>query len=88
MQRLLGKVEEMKTQRETLEQQLREQIRNDDVTGDIVTKTRGSMQVRHTITHCTTPSKPVVYKPLGAETVQRIVPLHSHAVTYHFTADS
>ena len=60
MQRLLGKVEEMKTQRETLEQQLREQIRNDDVTGDIVTKTRGSMQVRHTITHCTTPSKLVV----------------------------
>ncbi|XP_071484622.1 tyrosine-protein phosphatase non-receptor type 23-like [Diadema antillarum] len=44
MQKLLDKVEEMKTQRHTLEQQLRDQIRNDDVTGGIVTRTRGSMQ--------------------------------------------
>ncbi|XP_030829593.1 tyrosine-protein phosphatase non-receptor type 23 [Strongylocentrotus purpuratus] len=44
MQKLVTKVDEMKTQRQTLEQQLRDHIRDDDVTGGIVTRTKGSMQ--------------------------------------------
>lgn len=46
MQKLVAKVDEMKTQRQKLEQQLRDHIRDDDVTGGIVTRTKGSMQVK------------------------------------------
>ena len=45
MRRLMGKVEEMKTQRKTLEEKLRKDIHADDVTSALVTREGSSQEV-------------------------------------------
>lgn len=45
LKRILGKVQEMKDQRVSLEQQLREMIQKDDITTSLVTADRSEMKV-------------------------------------------
>lgn len=45
LKRILGKVQEMKDQRVSLEQQLREMIQKDDITTSLVTTDRSEMKV-------------------------------------------
>lgn len=45
VKRLLEKVEEMKKQRESLLDQLRKQVHEDDITKDIVTRDEGNQEV-------------------------------------------
>lgn len=45
MKRILGKVQEMKDQRSSLEKQLRELIQQDDITAALVTTERAEMKV-------------------------------------------
>lgn len=47
---LINKVEEMKNQRTTLETQLREQLRKDDITSRIVTTEGANLKVAHPTT--------------------------------------
>lgn len=47
MKRLYDKVEEMKTQRQRLEQQLREELMKDDVTAALVTQGDKNQEVLH-----------------------------------------
>lgn len=47
MKRILGKVQEMKDQRGSLEKQLRELIQQDDITAALVTTERADMKVLH-----------------------------------------
>lgn len=46
MKRILGKVQEMKGQRSSLEKQLRELIQQDDITAALVTTERADMKVQ------------------------------------------
>jgi len=46
MKRLLGKVQEMRDQRSSLEKQLRDLIQHDDITSTLVTTERTDMRVR------------------------------------------
>ena len=51
MRRLMAKVEEMREQRNTLEEQLRKEVREDDITNAIVTQEGVNKQVHtHRIT--------------------------------------
>lgn len=45
MKRILGKVQEMRDQRSSLEQQLRDLIQQDDITTSLVTTERADMKV-------------------------------------------
>lgn len=45
MKRILGKVQEMREQRNSLEKQLRDLIQQDDITSTLVTTERGDMKV-------------------------------------------
>lgn len=45
MKRILGKVQEMREQRGSLEKQLRELIQQDDITSTLVTTERADMKV-------------------------------------------
>lgn len=45
LKRILGKVQEMRDQRMSLEQQLREMIQKDDITTSLVTTDRSEMKV-------------------------------------------
>lgn len=46
MKRILGKVQEMRDQRSSLEKQLRDLIQQDDITSTLVTTERADMKVR------------------------------------------
>lgn len=46
MKRILGKVQEMRDQRSTLEKQLRDLIQQDDITSSLVTTERTDMKVQ------------------------------------------
>lgn len=46
LKRILAKVQEMRDQRVSLEQQLRELIQKDDITASLVTTDRSEMKVR------------------------------------------
>lgn len=46
MKRILGKVQEMREQRSSLEKQLRELIQQDDITSTLVTTERADIKVR------------------------------------------
>lgn len=46
MKRILGKVQEMREQRGSLEKQLRDLIQQDDITSTLVTTERANMKVR------------------------------------------
>lgn len=50
MKRILGKVQEMREQRTSLEKQLRDLIQQDDITSTLVTTERADMKV-HTSTY-------------------------------------
>ena len=45
MKRLMDKVDEMKSQRRHLEQQLRDQVHKDDITSALVTKESKNLEV-------------------------------------------
>lgn len=45
MKRILGKVQEMREQRSSLEKQLRDLIQQDDITSTLVTTERADMKV-------------------------------------------
>ena len=46
MKRILGKVQEMRDQRSTLEKQLRDLVQQDDITSSLVTTERTDMKVQ------------------------------------------
>lgn len=58
MKRILGKVQEMREQRSSLEKQLRDLIQQDDITSTLVTAERADIKVRdHSEPHLQGPAK-------------------------------
>lgn len=57
MKRILGKVQEMRDQRSSLEKQLRDLIQQDDITSSLVTTDRADMKVTHARTHADTDTR-------------------------------
>lgn len=58
MKRILGKVQEMREQRSSLEKQLRDLIQQDDITSTLVTAERADIKVRgHSQPHSQAPAK-------------------------------
>lgn len=52
MKRILGKVQEMREQRSSLEKQLRDLIQQDDITSTLVTTERADMKVINPSAEC------------------------------------
>lgn len=61
MKRILGKVQEMRDQRNSLEKQLRDLIHQDDITAALVTTERADMKVRAPLSTHKPPHSPVQY---------------------------
>lgn len=63
LKRILAKVQEMRDQRVSLEQQLRELIQKDDITASLVTTDRSEMKVRAQVAGPWLWAPPEVAKP-------------------------